>query len=73
MSEYCKKLSQLKEEIEKIKAKDREIDLMIEEKRRKDFPFLCPGSKEKYCRKLSVDEARCFWIKNPQEATDFSK
>ena len=34
----------------------------------------CPeGSKKEWCKKLTQDEANCFWMNFPKQALDFQK
>jgi hypothetical protein len=34
--------------------------------------WLCKNDKTKFCRKLTDDEAKCYWINQPGSAKDYS-
>ena len=59
------KLVELKAKVLKLKTLDNKLEKDLGE---------CPkGSDKKWCKKLTDNEAKCFWINEPKQALDFSK
>ena len=69
--------------IQLLKDQDAEIELQIkiaiaakiaaQAKEAKKDAWMCKDDPKKFCRKLTEDEGKCYWILQTDNAKDFSK